>query len=597
MAMRTEAFPHITHETDLCVVGGGMAGICAALSAARHGAKVVLMHDRPVLGGNASSECRVHICGADRNNGIKNMRETGILEELRMENLYRNPNRVFSIWDTILYEKVELEPSITLLLNCSCLDAETDGPRIESVTGWQLTTQTYHTVKARIFADCSGDGILEPLTGAEHRMGREARSEYGEPNAPEEADGLTMGMTCLFQSREYDSPQPSEPPSWAYRFDSCDELPYGAKGHTWWPMGYWWVELGGEHHSIHDTEALRHELLKIAYGVWDHIKNRCPQREDAANWALDWVQFLPAKRESVRYVGDHVLTQLDIEAEGRFDDLVAYGGWSMDDHHPAGFWAVKVGAPATTYYRGPSPYGIPYRALYSRNIENLMFAGRNASCTHLAMSSTRVMGTGCSMGHAIGTAAAVAVQKGLTPRETGRHLAELQQALLADDCYLPWIPHKYGELTTRARLLASQGDPEPIRDGTTRPVGEALHCWHCRPGDHIAYLFDSPQPVAEAVLVLDSALDKNPAMSYHHDDVRITRIPDVMPKAFRLEVQVGGQWQLAHRVANNYQRFVRCPIGRTVSGVRFTLDETWGSEETRVYSFHLASAGLVPAEP
>jgi len=250
-------FKEVNHKAAFCVVGGGMAGLCAALAAARRGVSVVLMHDRPVLGGNASSECRVHICGADRFNAIKNMRETGILEEIRLENVYRNPNRNFSIWDTILYEKVMAEPNITLLLNCSCLQAGMSGSTIQSVTGWQLTTQTYHKVEARIFVDCSGDGILAPLTGADCRMGREARREFDESIAPEKADKRTMGMTCLFQSREYAAPQPFEPPSWARRFDACDELPYAAGGHRWWQMGYWWVELGGEQHSIHDAERLR----------------------------------------------------------------------------------------------------------------------------------------------------------------------------------------------------------------------------------------------------------------------------------------------------------------------------------------------------
>ena len=188
-------FKTITHTADLCVVGGGMAGFCAALSAARHGAKVVLMHDRPVLGGNASSEIRVHICGADRAGWVENMRETGILEELRLANQYYNPNWEYTLWDEILYGKLREEPNVTMLLNCSCQDAEMSGKTIKSVTGWQLTSQRYHRVKAKIFADCSGDGILAPLTGAAHRVGREARKEYGEPIAPKKADRKTMGMT------------------------------------------------------------------------------------------------------------------------------------------------------------------------------------------------------------------------------------------------------------------------------------------------------------------------------------------------------------------------------------------------------------------
>jgi len=584
--MKKQPFPRVEHDVDFCVVGGGMAGLIAAIAAARHGAKTVLMQDRPVLGGNASSECRVHIQGADRHNGIKNMRETGILEELRMENLYRNPNKNFSVWDTVLYEKAHFEPKLTLLLNCSCCGAEMDGARILRVSGWQTTTQTTHTVRAKIFADCSGDGVLAPLTGAEWRMGREARSEFGESIAPEVADDRTMGMTCCLQTREYDTPQPFEPPAWAEVFDSCDDLPGGEPRHRWWTMGYWWVELGGEDHGIHDTERLRDELLGIAYGVWDHMKNRCPAHKDAtANWAIEWVQFLPAKRESRRFVGDHILTQLDVEAEGRFDDLVAYGGWTMDDHHPAGFRAAKLGEPPTIFHPAPSPYGIPYRCLYSKNIDNLMFAGRNASCTHAAMSSTRVMGTCSSMGQAVGTAAALAVAKGTGPRGMGEHVHELQQMLIADDCYLPWVVQELPELTKAATVEASQGDPEPVRDGINRPVGDDSHAWECGAGDALTYTFDGPRPVEQVTLILDSALDRIASMSLHQDDDQLTAPPDVMPKAFRIEGLVDGEWRPVITETNNYQRLVRVPIGRQLSGVRLALDKTWGAEVSRVYGF------------
>lgn len=581
------SFREMLHEVDFCVIGGGMAGLCAALTAARRGAIVVLMHDRPVLGGNASSECRVHICGADRHNSIKNMRETGILEELRMENLYRNPNRNYSIWDIVLYEKVLAEPNITLLLNCSCLDASMDGHTIYSATGWQLTTQTLHKVKAWIFADCSGDGILAPLTGADYRMGREARHEYGESIAPDEADTRTMGMTCLFQAREYDTAQLYEPPTGAHRFDKCDDLPYAAKGHLWWRMGYWWVELGGEHHSIHDTEQLRDELLKIAFGVWDHIKNRCSRREEAKNWALEWVQFLPAKRESRRYIGEHVLTQNDIESEGHFEDIVSYGGWSMDDHHPAGFNAVKIGASATVFHPAPSPYGIPYRSLYSRNVHNLMFAGRDASCTHAAMSSARVIGTGCSMGQAVGTAASLATRKHILPVAMKEHIIELQQTLIQDDAYLPWEKQVFSDITSTARLEVSNGDPEPVRDGINRPVKDNQHCWFCQKDDWIAYTFTETTNVKWVTLVLDSGLDQNVALSYLQKDDQLIAPPDVMPQSFRIDGMIAKQWQELIRVDRNYQRLCRFQIEGKLDGVRFLLKKTWGAAESRIYAFYL----------
>jgi hypothetical protein len=634
---KQQPFPVVEHDADFCVVGGGMAGLCAAIAAARRGAKTVLLHERPVLGGNASSEVRIHVCGADRHNHIKNLRETGILEELRLENLRRNPNGSFSIWDTILYEKAKAEPNLTLLLNCTCVGAdmargegilpsvassvvsssseeqtaegntteqtkeETDAGgtpagrkgkmpsprRIAAVRGWQLTTQTVHLVRAKLFADCSGDAVLAPLTGAEFRVGREARGELGESLAPEQADRKTMGMTCCFGARELAGPQSFEPPAWALRFDRCEDLPFGEADHHWYRQGYWWMELGGTSDTIADTERLRDELLKLAYGVWDHVKNRCRHKHEAANWALDWVQFLPGKRESRRYVGDHMLSQCDLEAEGRFDDLVAYGGWTMDDHNPEGFWSVRSGAPATHWHRSPSPYGIPLRSLYSRNVANLFFAGRCASATHMAMSSTRVMGTGCSMGQAVGTAAAMATRLGCDPRGLLPRAADIQQWLLRDDCYLPWIQWEPPSITLSATLAASQGDPEPLRDGEHRPVGSDGHCWLHRTGDHVEYLFDKPKRVRQATLVLDSGLELEIQMSHFHDNGQVKGPPPPLPRAFRVEVLSAGKWGVLHHVTDNHQRLIRLPIGKTVEGVRYVLEATHGREESKLFAFYV----------
>ncbi len=585
--MTTNAFRTIEHDADFCVIGGGMAGLCAAIAAARHGANVVLMHDRPVLGGNASGEIRVHICGADRHNSIKNMRETGILEEIRLENLYRNPQRSFSVWDTILYEKARYQENLTLLLNCSCTSVEMDGDRIASVTGWQLTTQTHQKIKARIFADCSGDGILAPLSGADFRIGREAKNEYDESAAPDEADGLTMGMSIMFQTREHDALQPFSPPRWAYTFDDCEML-RGANAHNFWEMGYWWIELGGEQDSIADTEAIRDELLKIAYGVWDHIKNRCPAHKDAAaNWALEWMQFLPGKRESRRYLGDYVLTQNDIEHEGRFDDLVAYGGWAMDDHPPRGFWGASEKVPSAIFRKAPSPYGISYRCLYSKNIANLMFAGRCHSATHLAMSSTRVMGTGCSMGQAVGTAAAIATARGIDPRNVGDHIDELQRTLLADDAYLPWVKQQFGPITTGASFSAETGDPEILRNGISRPIGEETNRLSCRTGEAITMKFHGPADIAQATIIFDSGLDLNVQMSHNRRDDQLTSPPPPLVKEFRLEGLLADRWEEIHEVCDNHQRLVTLPVGRRLDALRLVIGETWGDEDTNIYAFYV----------
>lgn len=582
------ALPCSEHRVDVCVVGGGMAGVCAAVSAARHGAKVLLMHERPVLGGNASSEMRMHICGADRHGSIANLRETGILEELRLLNLTRNPNRNPYIWDLLLYETCNFQPGLELLLNCSCLDAKMDSDRILSISGWQQTTQTIHSVEADIFIDCSGDAILAPLSGADSTMGREARSQFSESIAPEIADKRTMGMTCLFGAREYDTSQPFKAPDWAYTFKDDSELPYGKSEHeSWWTLGYWWIELGGESDSILDTESIRDELLKVTLGVWDHIKNYGDH--GAENWALDWLQFLPAKRESRRYLGEYILNQNDISAGGVFEDTVAYGGWSMDDHNPAGFWAVKKDAPATIFHHAPSPYGIPYRSLYSRNIKNLMFAGRDASCTHAAMSSTRVMGTACSMGQAAGTAAALAATNALLPSEIkGEQVARLQQLLILDDAYLPGVRMQIPEAVLQAKLSASCGDPEPLRDGINRPLGNDIHAWKCSPGDWAEYIFKHRVSVKNITLVVNSALDKNIAQSQHvpptgHDTV----LPAELPKEIRIEGLISGEWTELKTITDNCARLITADINVYLSGVRITLESTWGAEPTWIHLFTL----------
>jgi hypothetical protein len=263
----------------------------------------------------------------------------------------------------------------------------------------------------------------------------------------------------------------------------------------------------------------------------------------------------------------------------------------MDDHHPAGFRAVKLGAPATIFHHAPSPYGIPYRSLYSRNVPNLMFAGRDASCTHAAMSSTRVMGTGCSMGQAAGTAAAMAVKKGLLPAGIGAHMDELQQALLCDDAYLPGIRQRMPELTMGAELSATSGDPAPVRDGVNRPVGEDPHCWTGRPGEGLVLRFGGRRKVSTVTLIVDSALDSNIQLSYHQRDDQLAAPPPAMPRSFRLEKLLGGKWLPLVEVARNHQRLVRVKPGNgegvEAEGVRFTLGETWGAEQSRVYAFYV----------
>jgi len=576
---------HRVHEVDFCVVGGGLAGMCAAIAAARHGLRVALMQDRPVLGGNCSSESRRWIWGARR----ANTRETGLVEEFLLENRYRNPQRNYSLWDSVLYQGVRFQQDITLLLNCSCNDLEMANGRIQSVTGWQTTTQTWRTVRAPLFADCSGDSILAPLSGAEYRVGREAQSEFGESIAPAEADRKTMGMSCLIQARQTDKPSTYIPPAWANKYLTDDDLPYRKHDFgncSWMWNNFWWIELGGEQDSIHDTEEIRDELLKVAFGVWDHIKNRGDHQAD--NWMIDWVGFLPGKRESRRYVGDHIITENDVRANGQFEDVVAYGGWPMDDHYPGGM--NHRGRPSRIYIT-PSPWGIPYRALYSRNVDNLFCAGRNISATHVAIGSSRVMATCALIGQAVGTAASIAVKNDLLPRGVyQQRLAELQDTLQEDDCFLPGKPRKISPISRDAELTASEGDPQPLRNGIDRPVGEVDNGWTGPLGGWVQYTFATRQPVREIRLVMDSDLNRADTnmLAWYPLDVELVGTPQTIIRAFRVEAMDGnGNWTVIARQDNNYQRLVRIHTDVEARAIRFVPEQTWGAEKAHLFAFEV----------
>lgn len=496
-------------KCDLCVVGGGIAGMVAAISAAREGINVVLMHERPVLGGNASSEIRMWICGA---RGLNN-RETGILEEIALENLYRNPTKSYAIWDTVLYDFVRREKNITLLLNCACMDAETESGeyqygrtvRIKSVKGYQLTTQRFYNVSAKYFCDSSGDSILAPLTGAEFRLGREDKNEFGEMVGTDKADTMTMGMSCLIQGRETDREIKYIPPSWSTKLTEKDFENRNPNIYTEYE-NFWYLELGGNRDTIGDTEALRDELVELAAGTWDYVKNS--GNFNADKWELDFLGFLPGKRESRRMVGEYMVTQRDISDGVIFPDEVAYGGWPLDDHFPGGFWHRGV---PNTDVKTPAPYSLPYRALYSKNVENLYFAGRNISMTHMAMSSIRVMATCALLGEAVGKAAALATQNGLAPHGVYlEKLTELQNALLREDCFLPNVGRTVSDICAKSELNISSNVIRNGQDRAHRIYGneDGGASYLAKAGEEIRYSFDATT-VKSAHIVFDSDLNRN----------------------------------------------------------------------------------------
>jgi hypothetical protein len=442
-------------QAAVVVIGGGLAGVCAAIAAARNGVSVVLIHERPMLGGNSSSEIRVGPSGATQVGYHRDARETGIIEELFLETRARSHGlrqangHHYPMWDVVLEETVDAEPHLTLLLNTRVISVETgldtlDGyeTRVTGLSAVQQGTEATFHFTPQMVIDATGDGFIALQAGAPFRYGREPRAEFGESWAPEVADNLVLGSTIMFAARDAGRPVPYTPPAWAHSFPDEASLPY--REHHDFDVGYWWIEWGAHLDTIADNDTIRRELQAAVFGVWDHIKNHCTVpgvREKAATWALDWIGHTPGKRESRRFEGDHIMTERDVSC-GITDvpaDVVAYGGWPIDLHAADGVYSPEQ---PCTQPPLPDRYGIPLRSLYSRTVSNLFLAGRNISQSHVAHGSTRVMKTCSVIGEAAGTAAAVAAISGHSPRALAgnpERLADVQQRLLRGGAYLPGV--------------------------------------------------------------------------------------------------------------------------------------------------------------
>ncbi|OAS22408.1 FAD-dependent oxidoreductase [Paenibacillus oryzisoli] len=447
---------HEIVTSDITVVGGGLAGVCAAVAAARLGQTVSLVQNRPVLGGNASSEIRVWVCGATSHGVHRNARETGIMGELFVENQYRNIDGNPYIWDLIVLEKVKAEPNITLFLNTDVHEVDASGDdhnrTIQAVTGWMMGSERRIRFESRVFLDCTGDGLVGFLAGAQFRIGREARHELNEEWAPLVPDDITLGSTLLFYTKDAGRPVKYIAPSFAKDITQTSipmkrVIRSGDNG-----CAYWWIEWGGEHDTVHDNERIRDELSSVIYGIWDYIKNS--GKFDSANLTLEWIGSIPGKREYRRFVGDYVLNQNDVIAQEFFEDRVAFGGWSIDLHPPQGMYSTESGS---KHMHMDGSYHIPFRSLYSANVSNMLMAGRNISASHVAFGTTRVMATCAVIGEAAGTGAALCAAKGISPRELhSEHLNELQQTLLRQDAsILGVVNNDEGDLVRSATLSAS----------------------------------------------------------------------------------------------------------------------------------------------
>lgn len=443
-------------QADLVIVGGGLSGVCCAITAARAGLRVVLVQDRPVLGGNASSEVRLWVLGATSHMGNNNRwaREGGVIDEILVENMCRNPEGNAVIFDTVLLDKVVSEPNITLLLNTAVIEVtKADNETISSVKGFCSQNATQYILSASLFCDASGDGVVGFLAGAAFRMGAESKEEFGEQFAPSAEYGELLGHSLYFYTKDTGRPVNFVPPG--YALNDITRIPRYRKFNTReYGCNLWWIEYGGRLDTVHETETIKWELWKIVYGVWNYIKNS-GNFPEAQNLTLEWVGMIPGKRESRRFEGDYILRQQDIVERKVFDDAVAYGGWSIDLHPADGVFSEK---PGCNQWHSKGIYSIPYRCFYSHNIRNLFLAGRIISASHVAFGSSRVMATGAYGAQAVGMAAALCHQNHITPRELASRglINTLQQALLKSGQHIPGVVLKDEQnLAVRATVSAS----------------------------------------------------------------------------------------------------------------------------------------------
>lgn len=603
---------------EFAVVGGGMSGICAAVAAARHGVKTVLIHNRPVLGGNASSEIRMHICGADENGHKPHLTEGGILHEILLRNKSRNHHFSYALWDLTLYEIVKSEPNLTVYFNTSMTDCTVNDDRIICVICFQTTTEYKIEITADIFADCTGNATLGYFAGAQYREGSESIYEFNEKHAPEKANSNRMGNTILFKAVKKDKPVAFTPPAFAktlteeqlkYRLHSAfhcvdassasdpeafNRAATGSSSAV--DYGYWWLELMGKGEDFTGQyEDIKDELLSYLYGMWDHIKNG--GEHGAQNYELEWVGMLPGMRESRRLVGDYLLNENDIFENRIFPDAVAYGGWPVDIHCPDGLLNFDI--LPSEIYAFSGAYTIPWRCYYSKNIKNMVMAGRNISTTRLALGSSRVMGT-CSVGgEAVGTAVSLMKKYNCLPCELQPHIKELQQIILKNDGFIPSFKNEdENDIAQTAKVSASSHqngyEPQNIINGISRPLENCENAWRssdsAKNDEWINLELAQKSTVSCVQLTFDSGFEYpiKMTLSDKRRNIQRTGVPPEIVKDFTVELISDEKIIFKKTVTSNILRMYRLEFEpHECDNVRIKFHKTNGCTNFRVFEVRI----------
>ncbi len=586
------------YEADVVVVGAGPAGCAAAIASARTGAKTLLVGDRPIVGGNASDEIGVLTEGAARYHKDKFMRESGIIEEAvrlgRANDWLPNMTRAFKAL-------IDAEKNLTFVSDLRIVGVEKTGTKIYALKGMNTLSGENSLIRGKTFIDCTGDGWVGHYADAEFRMGREASSEFEESMAPQKADNITMSGTLrgskeffkrgfTYKTAQHESPKEFVRPDWVYTFSDEWKRRRGAWKQLTESMtrGSWWLENRGEIDDMFDAEAARDELVRINISFWNYLKNEWKNKTLIANYELVYLPFMMGKRESGRIMGDYILTENDLRKPAHFDDVIGHTGWSIDIHSPLGIFDPKSAFDGDMAHQVLKEIAeIPYRCLYSKNIDNLFMAGRNASVSHIALGSVRVQAQCAVMGQAAGTAAAMALKMSLSPREFGKlKISDLQQRLLKDDQYLPNIKNEdTSDLARKAEVSASSSESaelaaQNVINGVARQVGNNANMWESARSQslpqHVELDFDNVREISSVHCVFNTNL-KPPSHASN-------QFPEECVSDYKLEAFVSGSWKTVSEVVGNFQRFRKNDFEKvSAKKIRLTVLKTHGAKTAQIF--------------
>ena len=581
-------------------MGGGVAGCNAAIAAARGGAKVALIQDRPMVGGNNSSEMGVPVSGGSSSG---RGREAGLNEEIGRISAYNH----YIKWASGAEAVLAAEPNISLFLNSHVFKAATDEQNnITAVTAFDMIDGHQTRYTGDFFADCTGDGWLGYYADAECMLGRETKEMFGEKDAQDVADDITMSGSLMqnsilgYQAIDMGKPVSYEAPEWVYDLrknaDSYQSRPKFENGYR---AGNWWTENHGRNDDLWDPEWARDDLILVSMSYYNWIKNYSTLAEKAANYQLTYIPITNAKRETRRLVGDHILTQDEVLDRKIFPDRVGYFVWGLDVHHPDGIFSDEGPFDLNTHI---SPASIPLRILYSKDVPNMFMAGRNVSVTHIALGTARVQGTTGMMGQIIGTAAAMCVNRKTTPRGIYQaYVPELQQQLLKDDVTIPHVSNEdRGDLARTSKASASsskssEDGPQNAINGRTRPLNDNMemrigkvpnNMWISDPDammpQWLEVDFGEIRTFNSVYLTFDTNLKTKRYASWKFDSNE--RMPPECVRDYRIQYHDGNDWVTVVQVKNNYQRR-RIHRFQAVEGsiLRVLVDQTNGDASARIF--------------